>query len=94
MHMRWLDVVGREVWDREIAIILYWPDIAPPKSGEEALAGVRLRIGEFRAVPEREMVVECCCFLINIIDGHIEMVPFLLWSFSYEKNKWFCTVQP
>ena len=31
MQMRWLHVVGREVWDRVMAIRLYWPDTTPPR---------------------------------------------------------------
>ena len=69
MHMWCLDGIGREIWDRGGQESVVRPDFNSPQDlGEEALTE-RTRLTVETDFPDNLVivVVECCCFLINII---------------------------
>ena len=60
-------VIGRDSWDRGGQESVVRPDFNSPQDlGEEALTE-RTRLTVETDFPQDLVIVECCCFLINII---------------------------
>ena len=63
-------VIGRDSWDRGGQESVARPDFNSPQYlGEEALTE-RTRLTVETDFPQ-DLVIECCCFLINIIVGGV-----------------------
>ena len=60
-------IIGRDSWDRGGQESVVRPDFNSPQDlGEEALTE-RTRLTVETDFPDNLVIVECCCFLINII---------------------------
>ena len=71
MHMRCPDDIGRDSGFGEVGCRLVIKDL-PPTAGWEPWTEVCRRAGRGSDRPKVKIIVECCCYLKEIIDGDLK----------------------